>query len=52
MDAEPHGVVERVADATGLAQRQVRADLERFKEMIEARGSETGAWRGSVERDS
>ena len=52
MDAEPEGAMEKVADAAGLAQRQVRGDLERFKEMIEGRGSETGAWRGSVERGS
>jgi uncharacterized membrane protein len=50
MDAEPHGVKEKVADLTGMAQRQVRADLERFKELVESRGVETGAWRGSVER--
>jgi hypothetical protein len=27
----------------------VKADLERFKEFVEGRGSETGAWRGEVE---
>jgi hypothetical protein len=27
----------------------VKGDLERFKEFIESRGSETGAWRGEVE---
>jgi len=52
MDAEPEGVIEKVADASGVAQRQVRGDLERFKELIEKRGSETGAWRGSVDRDA
>jgi len=52
MDAEPDGMMEKVADATGVARRQVRGDLERFKEMIEGRGDETGAWRGSVERGS
>jgi hypothetical protein len=26
----------------------VRGDLERFKELIESRGTETGAWRGEV----
>jgi hypothetical protein len=26
----------------------VKGDLERFKEFIEGRGQETGAWRGEV----
>ena len=36
---------------TGLASRQVKGDLKRFKELIENRGTESGAWRGEVERD-
>jgi len=28
----------------------VKGDLERFKEFIEGRGTETGAWRGEVDR--
>jgi hypothetical protein len=27
----------------------VKGDLERFKELIESRGTESGAWRGEVE---
>jgi uncharacterized membrane protein len=50
LDTEPHGAAERAADAIGLAERQLRGDLGRFKEMIESRGHETGAWRGSVEQ--
>jgi hypothetical protein len=30
----------------------VKADAKRFKEFIERRGSESGAWRGDVERPS
>ena len=52
LDAETDGAMEKVADASGMAARQLRGDLKRFKEMIEQRGSETGAWRGSVERDA
>jgi hypothetical protein len=26
----------------------VRGDLDRFKELIESRGAESGAWRGEV----
>jgi uncharacterized membrane protein len=52
MDAEPHGAVEKVADVTGIARRQVRGDLERFKALIEERGAESGAWRGTIDRDA
>jgi len=49
MDAEPEGVVENVGTALGFLDRRVKGDLERFKEFIESRGAETGAWRGDVE---
>jgi uncharacterized membrane protein len=50
IDAEPEGVVEKAGDALGLVERRVKGDLERFKELIEGRGSESGAWRGEVGR--
>jgi uncharacterized membrane protein len=49
MDVEPEGVVENIGTALGFLDRRVEGDLERFKEFIEGRGSETGAWRGEVE---
>jgi uncharacterized membrane protein len=49
MDFEPEGVVEKVGSALGSDERRVRADLERFKETIEGRGTPTGAWRGEVD---
>jgi uncharacterized membrane protein len=49
IDVEPHGVVERLGALFGTIERQVVADLERFKSFIEARGDATGAWRGRVE---
>ena len=49
MDVEPEGVIENVGTALGFLERQVKGDLERFKEFIEGRGSESGAWRGEVE---
>jgi uncharacterized membrane protein len=49
MDVDPEGVVENVGTALGFLDRRVKGDLERFKEFIESRGSETGAWRGEVE---
>ena len=51
MDYETEGLLEKAADVTGAGKRRVRGDLERFKEMIESRGTETGAWRGEVSGD-
>ena len=48
MDVEPDGAVEKAGDALGLVKRRVAGDLERFKELIEGRGGESGAWRGEV----
>jgi uncharacterized membrane protein len=48
LEYEPEGVIENVGDALGLVERRVTGDLERFKEFIETRGSETGAWRGEI----
>ena len=31
-----------------LSTVQVNSDLDRFKEFIESRGTETGGWRGDV----
>lgn len=52
LEAEPQTMTEKIGDAIGVLDRQVEADLERFKEFIENRGGQsTGAWRGDV-RDS
>ncbi len=51
LDYDPEGVVENVGDALGFVSRRVEGDLERFKEFVEARGQETGAWRGTVRQD-
>ncbi|WP_432570611.1 SRPBCC family protein [Kineococcus sp. SYSU DK005] len=48
MDWETEGLVEKVGAAIGADDRQIKADLKRFKEFIESRGAETGAWRGDV----
>lgn len=39
---------QEIGAALGFDNMQVRADLRRFKDFIEARGTETGAWRGEV----
>ena len=44
--------MEQAGDKLGLVKRRVKGDLDRFKELIEARGTESGAWRGEVEEGS
>ena len=52
MEYEPHGVVETAGDLLGVVKRRVKGDLERFKEYIESRGTEEGAWRGEVDQSA
>jgi uncharacterized membrane protein len=51
IDWETEGMMDQLGSALGSDDRRVKGDLERFKEMIEARGEESGAWRGEVEQD-
>jgi uncharacterized membrane protein len=48
MTWEPEGLVEAAADKVGVSDRAVNVDLERFKDLIESQGVESGAWRGEV----
>jgi uncharacterized membrane protein len=50
LEYDPEGIIENVGDTIGVVSSRVKGDLERFKEYIERRGSETGAWRGKVEQ--
>jgi len=50
MDFDPEGMVENIGDALGFPERRIKGDLKKFKEFIESRGSETGAWRGEVKQ--
>jgi len=52
MDWDPEGLVEATGSALGADSRRVKGDLKRFKELIESRGVETGAWRGEVENSA
>jgi uncharacterized membrane protein len=47
---EPTGFVESVGDLLGFVEGVAEGDLKRFKQFIETRGIETGAWRGEVPR--
>ena len=48
MEYDPEDFKESVGGALGFASRRVEGDLKRFKEFIEARGMETGGWRGEI----
>jgi uncharacterized membrane protein len=48
IDADPEGIIETVGANLGFLERRVKGDLQRFEEFIEARGAETGAWRGEI----
>ena len=52
LDFDPEGLVEKAGDVLGVVRRRTAGDLDRFKEFIEGRGVETGAWRGEVEQDA
>jgi len=48
LDYEPEGAMEKAGDALGILSQHVEGDLKRFKEFIESRQAETGAWRGEI----
>lgn len=48
LEFEPEGIIEKVGDTLNVVDRRAEGDLERFKTFIEARGTETGAWRGEI----
>ena len=48
LDYDPAGIVENVGDALGVVKLRVNGDLRRFKDFVESRGRETGAWRGEI----
>jgi uncharacterized membrane protein len=48
IDYSPESAAEKLGDAVGAVKVTAKGNLKRFKEMVEARGTETGAWRGSV----
>ena len=52
LDWEPQGVVEKAGALLQVDDIQIDRDLNRFKELMEENGFETGAWRGDVDRAS
>jgi uncharacterized membrane protein len=49
MEHETEGLREQIGTALGMDSKRVKGDLERFKDLIESRGVESGAWRGEIE---
>ena len=52
IEVDPDGPLEGIGTALGFLERRVKGDLERFRDFIQGRGQETGAWRGAVGRGS
>ncbi|HYE71435.1 MAG TPA: SRPBCC family protein [Ramlibacter sp.] len=48
MDYHPETIGEKVGDAVGGVKLTAKGNLKRFKQLVESRGTETGAWRGTV----
>jgi len=49
IEYEPQGAIEKTGAALGFLDRQVKGDLERFKEQIERTKQSSGGWRGTIE---
>jgi uncharacterized membrane protein len=45
---DPEGLLQATGNALGLLDHRIEADLAKFKQFIEDRGLETGAWRGEI----
>ena len=52
LDWDPQGFVETAGAVLQVDDMQVGSDLGKFKELIEAQGGESGAWRGDVDREA
>lgn len=48
LDYAPEGMIEKAGDMLGMVKRRASGDMKRFKDFIEGRGRETGAWRGNI----
>ena len=49
LDWEATGLAEKAGALLGVDNHVIKKDLQHFKEFIESKGAETGAWRGDVE---
>ena len=51
LDMSPETFAEKVGDKVGIVSKAAERDMKNFKEFIESRGTESGAWRGEVPQD-
>jgi uncharacterized membrane protein len=50
MEYEPEGLLEMAGDVLGIPSNQVEGDLNRFRDFIERNATETGSWRGQIDK--
>jgi uncharacterized membrane protein len=50
LDYDPEGIVENLGNTLGVVKARVKGDMQRFREFVESRGRETGAWRGEIKQ--
>jgi len=48
MEYAPETLTEKAGAALGMVGHRIQGDLDRFKQFVEKRSGETGAWRGDV----
>jgi uncharacterized membrane protein len=48
IEYQPETTMEKVGEMLGMVSSNVEEDLENFRDFIESRGHETGAWRGDI----
>ena len=48
MEYEPEGAIENLGVALGAVGTRIEGDLKRFRDFIQSRIQETGAWRGEI----
>lgn len=51
LDMAPETFAEKVGEKVGIVSMAAERDMKNFKEFIESRGTESGAWRGEVPQD-
>jgi hypothetical protein len=49
LDFEPDGLLEAAGDKLGFVRRRAEGDLQRFKQLLEAKPAPSGAWRGTIQ---
>jgi uncharacterized membrane protein len=51
LELAPDSAAEAAAEKAGVLSMAAERDMKKFKEFVESRGTETGAWRGEIPRE-